>query len=158
MRDFVIPLIAVSIVGSFIYSFLGIGSKLTKYVGYVLSLCIVCTVISPVISLFGGIGNIAGNLNLDYGEISNEDNSALDSLMLEKTDLLLRDAISAMLKNKFSLNILTDNITIIYDGDDTQNISIKKITVDTSDSFLIKDLHEMKLYIEDTFMCECEVR
>ncbi len=158
MQKYIVTVITITLIGSFLCSVLDLNASKSKYVSYIVSLSIVCALLSPISSMISTVINIGSYMEFENDHLIEQDTTAYEKLMLSTADLQLKRAIISIADKKFGILLDIENVTFTYDDTDMQSIEIEKISVDTKNQFVIKDLYEMKIYIEDMFMCECEVR
>ncbi len=108
-------------------------------------------------NIFSFFTDINDQFKIEYNDPTLDVNDELNVLLLDETDKQLKKGISDILSSKFNMNLLPEKISLTYDAYDKQNIKISKIQIDTRDIKVIKDLYEMRYFISEMFMCECEV-
>ena len=159
MKVYIISLISIAAVAALIEIFS--PKKFEKYMKLVLSLCVICVLIGPFVSIVntlyglsnGDLPNI-GDL-VQGGEYEDYDKIMSDTILAAGRENVRR-GISQVLREKFGIPYEECEVSadITYD-DENEEFSVNKVTLVLSGASIWRDPYEIEEYIEKLLGCEC---
>ena len=157
MKHILSDIVTLSVVGAVLCSFLSDGSKLKRYAGFCMSVVIIISIISPIYTIFDKIKKI-DNLELPRADYD-ADGEMIDARawIVEQTDIELRMSICSIARTRYGIPLDVDNISIEYDTESYDSVDITGVVIDTSGIVVIKGLYELRDYLSELLLCECEV-
>ena len=159
MAEYLMSVIGAALVGGVMVSVLPEGSSggLKKYMGFIVSLCVLSVVISPVtdaleaVSGFfdGGLREWVEKSELDY---ESEYYKYLESYGKENAE----EGISALICREFSIDQDDCHVSALV-RENEGNLVLDEIRVILSGRAIFKNPYEIEKYLTDAFECEVVV-
>lgn len=160
MKNYLYSLILTAIGGGVAFVLAPEGEKngLKERVGFVVSLFLILTLISPVMKTVKMIENL--NISSVQSGVSSFSENTYESVFSETltsvTENTVTDATAVLLTDEFGINKKNNKVSvqIAYDNEIPK---IEKITVILSGSGLIRNPRTIEKRISEYFSCDCDV-
>ena len=159
MKSYLLSLVSVSLVISLtsILSPDGRGNGLARHVRLIAALLLICTLISPMRSLLGGLRALAnGELSLPSFELPDrsEQEEELQATLDASSKSYFLQSLTQLLEREFDLDAGTLRCRARWEETDGEARPVQ-ITVLLSGNAIWKDPKPIEQYVRDLLNCEC---
>lgn len=160
MREYLLALLAASLCAMLIglLSPSGEGGGLGAHVKLLLSLFLICVLVTPLSDAAGAVRDwLAGDLPFFDTEPNEEDyREQLENSLTESSKGYFLQMLTETLRREFSLEDGTVRCVVQWNEGESQ-IRPSRVTILLSGSGIWKDPHAMKAFTEELLQCECVV-
>lgn len=146
LSGFVLSLLSVCVISG-IATGLSPDGTMKRYIKYVVSLCVLAAIITPVISVFTSINIYEDELTELFGEHAETTDNA-EKRLIETQKKAIEEAIADIISNKFGIG--KDKVTVETEIDATVKsaIEVRKIMITVRERCRAE---EIRNYIEEMF-------
>ncbi len=159
MKVYIISLISIAAVAALVEIFS--PKRFEKYMKLVLSLCVVCVLTGPFVSIVNTLYGISNGDVSDIwdlspsGEHEDYDKIMYDTILAAGRENV-RQGIGQVLRERFGIPYeeCKVSVDITYD-EENEEFSVNKVTLVLSGASIWRDPYEIEEYIEKLLGCEC---
>lgn len=144
--DFVVSVLTVCVISGIVIGISPEGA-MKKYISYIVSLCMLAAIITPIISIFSSVPQYSGEIERIF-EDQNETDSDAETRLIEAQKAAVELAIRDTIVKKFGIGEDNVSVEITIDTANKSAIEIRCIDVSVAGEC---PSGEIKRYIEEMF-------
>ena len=127
-----------------------------KYIHFVISLCVLASLIGPMLSVVSSLPEILEDAELDVEENKIDMDALLEDAVISASRENIENAISSVISQKFDISKENITVSILLNTENPSNIQILSVDVCIEGVTYVKRA-EIKKYLLEMLMEHCEV-
>ena len=127
-----------------------------KYIQFVISLCVLTSLVGPMLSVVSSLPEILEDVELDLEENQIDMDALLDDTVVSASKKNIENAILSMVSQKFGISEGNITVSIFLNTEDLSDIQILSVDVRVEDATYVKRA-EIEKYLSDMLMDHCKV-